>query len=44
MVYLITKAAVSGIAVMLISEISRRNPGLGGLIAALPVVSVLSFL
>jgi hypothetical protein len=44
MVYLITKAAVSGIAVLLISEIARRSPGLGGLVAALPVVSIFSFL
>jgi hypothetical protein len=39
MTYLIIKAAVSGILVMIISEVARRSPGLGGLIASLPLVS-----
>ena len=42
MTYLILKAALSGIIVMLVSEVARRNPGLGGLIASLPLVSVLA--
>ena len=41
MTYLIIKAAVSGILVMIISEVARRSPGLGGLIASLPMVSLL---
>ena len=41
MLYLIVKAALSGVIVALVSEISRRNPGAGGLLASLPLVSVL---
>ena len=41
MTYLIIKAAVSGTLVMIISEVARRSPGLGGLIASLPLVSLL---
>lgn len=42
MTYLILKAALSGLLVMLISEIASRSPGLGGLIASLPIVSILA--
>ena len=42
MTYLILKAALSGVIVMLVSEVARRSPGLGGLIASLPLVSVLA--
>ena len=41
MVYLVVKAALSGILIALVSEVARRWPGLGGLIASLPLVSVL---
>jgi hypothetical protein len=41
MLYLIIKAAVSGVIVALVSEVSRRYAGLGGLLASLPLVSVL---
>lgn len=44
MTYLIVKAALSGVLVMLISEVARRNPGFGGLIASLPLVSVLGII
>ncbi len=44
MTYLIIKAAVSGILVMIISEAARRSPGLGGLIASLPLVSLLGII
>jgi hypothetical protein len=44
MTYLIIKAAVSGVLVMIISEVARRSPGLGGLIASLPLVSVLGII
>ena len=44
MTYLIIKAAVSGILVMIISEVARRSPGLGGLIASLPLVSLLGII
>ncbi|WPZ04863.1 DUF3147 family protein [Blastomonas marina] len=40
--YLATKALVSGVLIALASEISRRNPGVGGLIASLPLVSTLA--
>lgn len=41
MSYLVIKAALSGVLVMIISEVARRSPGFGGLIASLPLVSVL---
>lgn len=44
MIYLIIKAAMSGIIVMLVSEIARRSPGLGGLVASLPLISVLAII
>ena len=44
MTYLILKAAISGVLVMVISEVARRSPGIGGLIASLPLVSVLGII
>lgn len=44
MTYLIIKAALSGIIVMIVSEVARRSPGIGGLIASLPLVSVLGII
>lgn len=44
MTYLILKAALSGLIVMLVSEIARRSPGLGGLVASLPLVSILAMI
>lgn len=44
MMYLVVKAALSGLIVMLVSEIARRNPALGGLIASLPLISVLAII
>jgi len=44
MTYLIIKAALSGIIVMIVSEVSRRNPSIGGLIASLPLISILAFI
>lgn len=35
------RAALSGIIVAIIALVSRRYPGLGGLIASLPLISVL---
>jgi membrane protein insertase Oxa1/YidC/SpoIIIJ len=40
--YLLTKALVSGAIVAAVSEIARRFPGWGGLLASLPLVSVLA--
>lgn len=41
MIYLIVKALISGVLVALVSEVAKRFPGIGGLIASLPLVSVL---
>ena len=40
----IIKAVLSGILVAAISTVARRYPGWGGLLASLPMVSVLSML
>jgi hypothetical protein len=42
--YLFVKAAISGLLVAIVSEVAKRYPGLGGLIASLPVVSVLGMI
>ncbi|WP_106639795.1 DUF3147 family protein [Allosphingosinicella vermicomposti] len=42
--YLIAKAAVSGILIATISEVAKRYPGFGGLIASLPLVSVMGMI
>lgn len=44
MSYLLIKAVLSGVIVMLVSEVARRSPGMGGLIASLPLVSVLGMI
>ncbi len=44
MLYLFIKAAISGLVIALVSEISRRSPGLGGLIVSLPLVSLLAMI
>jgi hypothetical protein len=40
--YLLIKAALSGIIVAAVSEIARRYPGWGGLVASLPLTSLLA--
>jgi hypothetical protein len=42
--YLIIKAAISGVIVALVSEIARRYPGWGGLVASLPLTSLLAMI
>ena len=42
MLYLLVKAAISGVLVALISEVARKNPGWGGLLASLPLVSLMA--
>jgi hypothetical protein len=42
--YLFIKAALSGILIAIISEVAKRYPGFGGLIASLPLVSVLGMI
>lgn len=44
MLYLALKAGLSGLIVALVSEISRRNPGFGGLVASLTLVSILGMI
>jgi hypothetical protein len=44
MTYLIIKAILSGILVVLVSEVARYSPGIGGLITSLPLVANLSIL
>lgn len=41
MLYLIVKAVVSALVIVAASELAKRSTGLGALIAALPLVSVL---
>jgi len=41
MLYLFIKAALSGIIIAIVSEVAKRFPGFGALIASLPLVSVL---
>jgi len=44
MLLFIIKAVVSGILVAAISTVARRYPGWGGLLASLPMVSILSMI
>jgi len=44
MTYLITKALLSGLIIMVVSEVARRSPGLGALIVSLPLVSLLAII
>lgn len=44
MLYLFIKAALSGAIVAAVSEIARRNPGWGGILAALPLTSLLAMI
>jgi len=44
MTFLIIKALVSGVIIAIVSEVARKFPGLGGLIASLPLISVLGMI
>lgn len=44
MLYLILKAAISGVIIGLVSEIARRRPGFGALVASLPLISILGMI
>jgi hypothetical protein len=44
MSYLILKAALSGLIIAIVSEVSRRAPALGALIVSLPLVSLLAII
>lgn len=42
--YLVLKALISGVLVVAVSETAKRYPGLGGLVASLPLISVLGMI
>ena len=42
--YLLVKAALSGLIIAIVSEVARRSPGAGALIASLPLISVLGMI
>ena len=44
MVYLTLKALLSGVLIMAVSEIARRSPAFGALVASLPLVSLLGII
>lgn len=44
MVYLAVKALLSGVIIAVVSEVAKRSPGLGALIASLPLISVLAMI
>src|SRR3954469_12945911 len=44
MLYLAIKAALSGIIIAIVSQVAKRYPGFGALIASLPLVSVLGMM
>lgn len=44
MFYLVIKAAISGVLAAAAAEIARRYPGWGGLVASLPLTSILAMI
>ena len=44
MLYLFIKAALSGLLIAIVSEVAKRYPGFGALIASLPLVSLLGMI
>ena len=44
MTYFFLKAALSGVLIAIISEVARRFPGFGGLIASLPLISLMAII
>lgn len=44
MIYFAIKAALSGLIVAAVSEIARRSPGIGALVASLPLISILGMI
>ena len=42
--YLFIKAALSGVIIALVSEIAKRSPGFGALVASLPLISLLGMI
>lgn len=44
MLYAAIKALISGILIAAVSEVAKRSPGFGALIASLPLISVLGMI
>lgn len=44
MIYLLLKAGISGLIIAAVSEIAKRSPGFGALVASLPLISVLGMM
>ena len=44
MLYLITKALLSGVIIMAASEAAKRSPAYGALIVSLPLISILAMI
>lgn len=44
MLYLAIKSLISGVIIALISEIAKRSPAAGALVASLPLVSILGMI
>lgn len=44
MMYFIAKAAISGLLIALVSEVAKRSPALGALVASLPLISILAII
>tara|TARA_A100001015_G_C14971441_1_gene705331 strand:- start:441 stop:791 length:351 start_codon:yes stop_codon:yes gene_type:complete len=44
MTLLVIKAVISGVLIALISEIARKYPGLGALIASVPLISIFAMI
>ncbi len=44
MLFFLVKTVVSGVLIAIVSTVSKRYPGFGGLIASLPLISVLGMI
>lgn len=44
MLYLVIKAGLSGVIIAVVSELARKYPGFGALVASLPLISVLGMI
>jgi len=44
MLYFVLKALLSGVIIAAVSEIARRSPGVGALVASLPLISILGMM
>ena len=44
MLHAAIKALVSGVIIAVVSEIAKRNPGIGAVVLSLPLISLLAFI